>query len=363
MILQEVTFDGFSNIFDILFGIVGIGLIILGIYLKIKDISFRKEARIVKFLVKKVEEISDTEEGKKIVRGYNTTFEFEYEGNKKEYTMTTSKKFKEGSTKEGLYLLKNGKETVSISGEGFYLAKGGELILIVFGIVTLVVLLFEISFTILIIILLLCLALFVLFPMIVSQKSNKNKKETIYYNESNNNDYSTVNENLVRYIPKREKSKSSNVPIIIIYILLISVGLILTVFGVKNTVKSMQLKKSYSKVEGEITNVREKYQKTPEGDETSLYVTYTYYVDGISYSFEEYGGPKNGINNYKIGDVTDIYYDKNDPNTAVTKSYFNAIIEPAIGILIIFIGIFVFIEDRKQRKLYKAYVSLEEKKK
>ena len=52
MILQEVTFDGFSNIFDILFGIVGIGLIILGIYLKIKDISFRKEARIVKFLVK-----------------------------------------------------------------------------------------------------------------------------------------------------------------------------------------------------------------------------------------------------------------------------------------------------------------------
>ena len=72
MILGEVSFDGFINIFVILFGVIGIGLIGLGIYLKIKDSKFKKEAVIVKFLVKKVEKISDKDEEGEIVADFHT---------------------------------------------------------------------------------------------------------------------------------------------------------------------------------------------------------------------------------------------------------------------------------------------------
>ncbi|MBP3800081.1 MAG: hypothetical protein ILA19_03770 [Bacilli bacterium] len=116
--------------------ILGLGLIGFGIFIKIKDISFKKEAVPTKFLIKKVEVIqgNNIDEGT-VIREYRTTFEFEYNGVLKEQVMTIPKKFDEGSIKNGLYLEKNGKGIISVAGQGFYLAKGGEVVLIAFGIV------------------------------------------------------------------------------------------------------------------------------------------------------------------------------------------------------------------------------------
>ncbi len=159
--------------------ILGLGLIGFGIFIKIKDISFRKKAVPTRFLIKKVEEIKDNDidEGT-IICGYRTTFEFEYNGMKKEQVMIIPKKFNEGSIKNGLYLEKNGKGTISVSGQGFYLAKGGEVVLIAFGIIFFTVSLyciFDLPLKILLLVLFGFIGVILLF-MIFSGKSSGSKK-------------------------------------------------------------------------------------------------------------------------------------------------------------------------------------------
>ena len=159
--------------------ILGLGLIGFGIFIKIKDISFKKDAVPTKFLIKKVEEVkyNDIDE-RRIVREYRTTFEFEYNGVLKEQVMTIPKKFDEGSTKNGLYLEKNGKGIISVAGQGFYLAKGGEVVLIAFGIVFFTVslyFLFDLPIKILLLVLLGLIGVILLF-MIFSGKSKGRKK-------------------------------------------------------------------------------------------------------------------------------------------------------------------------------------------
>lgn len=159
--------------------ILGLGLIGFGIFIKIKDISFKKEAVPTKFLIKKVEVIqgNNIDEGT-VIREYRTTFEFEYNGVLKEQVMTIPKKLDEGSIKNGLYLEKNGKGIISVAGQGFYLAKGGEVVLIAFGIVFFTVslyFLFDLPIKILLLVLLGLVGVILLF-MILSGKSKGRKK-------------------------------------------------------------------------------------------------------------------------------------------------------------------------------------------
>lgn len=159
--------------------ILGLGLIVFGIVIKIKDISFKKEAVPTKFLIKKVEVIqgNNIDEGT-VIREYRTTFEFEYNGVLKEQVMTIPKKFDEGSIKNGLYLEKNGKGIISVAGQGFYLAKGGEVVLIAFGIVFFTVSLyfvFDFPIKILLLVFFALVGVILLF-MILSGKSKGRKK-------------------------------------------------------------------------------------------------------------------------------------------------------------------------------------------
>jgi hypothetical protein len=141
-------------------------------------------------------------------------------------------------------------------------------------------------------------------------------------------------------------------------------GLAGCVLGVKSTAEDIEKRMTYGNVEGKVIDIREKNVKSTEGDdEIDLYVTYTYNVDGVDYNLEYYGGQKNSFNKYEIGDTTKIYYDKNNPGEAVTKSDLNSFVLLGVGILFVFIGIFIFVEDRKRKKIYMAYVSLEENKK
>lgn len=364
MILGEVSFDGFLNVFVILAGLIGIGLIVLGIYLKIKDSKFKKEAVIVKFLVKKVEKVSDKDEEGEIVRGYHTTFEFEYEGKTKEYTMITSKKFKEGSTKEGLYLLKDGKETVSISGEGFHLAKGGALALIVFGITVVLIMsyvLFKFSAWTLIyclVFLFALLGLLVIRPFSFSKK-NKTGKDKVYYDDEANQ-YSSVNPNLTRYIPEAS-GKGIDVGAIILSIFLFAMGTVFFVIGINFATDAKKIKNEYEKVEGKIINISERPGRNTDGNKTTyIDLTYQYEVDGITYTIDESGGEKSELSTYEIGDTTTIYYDKNDPNVAVTSKSLSSVGPLGGGLLFMLSGIYIFANYMKKRKLYKLYLKSSE---
>ena len=111
--------------------IVGALLIALSIYAKYKAISFEKNGIKVKARVVKCEKIN--EYNGMPANGFRTTFEFTADGENYTETMFTNKKFQEGTTKNAVYLKGKKKNALSVSGEGFYLAKGGEIVIFLFG--------------------------------------------------------------------------------------------------------------------------------------------------------------------------------------------------------------------------------------
>ena len=113
--------------------IVGVLLISLGVYVKYKAISFKKNGIKVKARVISSERISEF--NGMPANGYKTTFELQVDGQNITETIFTNKKFQEGTTKNAAYLKGKKKNTLSVSGEGFYLAKGGEIVIILFGII------------------------------------------------------------------------------------------------------------------------------------------------------------------------------------------------------------------------------------
>lgn len=113
--------------------IVGVALIALGIYVKHMEINFKKNGVKVKTRVILSERVN--EYNGRPANGYKTTFEFQLDGENITQTMFTNKKFKEGTIKNGVYLKGKKKNTLSVSGEGFFLAKGGEIVIIAFGVI------------------------------------------------------------------------------------------------------------------------------------------------------------------------------------------------------------------------------------
>ena len=115
-----------------------LGLIVLSIYMKYKDIQFRKYGVPVKLKIMDVKKIKNkTKRGEEFEDGYETTFEFEYNGEIKVETLQTSKKWKTGTIKNGTYLNKGKRNNLSVGGEGFYSDNGGVIFYFVFGIIIL----------------------------------------------------------------------------------------------------------------------------------------------------------------------------------------------------------------------------------
>ena len=98
LILKTVNIIGgvhtfMSSIMALIFGLIGLAMIVFAIYMKIKDIKFRKNGVPVKLKVKEVKENKYLDENNKEIRnGYNITFEFSFNGIKKEETISTTKK-------------------------------------------------------------------------------------------------------------------------------------------------------------------------------------------------------------------------------------------------------------------------------
>ena len=132
--MLDFIYNVFSNIFALILALIGFALIVFTIYMRIKDLKLRKKGKIVKLKVKSIKELKNgNKNNKEFIRGYSTTFEFIDNDIKKEETIPTSKKFKVGSIKKGIFFEDGKANILSVDGEGFYFSKGGELFFISFG--------------------------------------------------------------------------------------------------------------------------------------------------------------------------------------------------------------------------------------
>lgn len=169
------------DIYALIWGLVGLGIVVLGVYLIIKDRSFKKNGVPVKLKVKEVKSIADTDLAVNRIssEGYLTTFEFDYNGTTIEKSLTTSKKFKVGSNKNGIYLPKGKANVLKVAGEGFQLVKGGGLFLISFGLLVMFLVaskVFQFPAIVILAVVLIYFAPFFLYPLLSSVKEKKNKK-------------------------------------------------------------------------------------------------------------------------------------------------------------------------------------------
>lgn len=365
----------FSYLAEMLLCLIGFGLIVFAIYMKIKDLNFRKNGVPVKLKVKKVEEISKSyDNGRKIAKEYKVTFEFDDDGSIKEETLTTLKKFKVGSVKEGIYLANARHNVLSVAGEGFYLAKGGEIFMISFGLLILFLvahMLFEFSPKIVIYVVLAYFASFFvilyLFPLFFKNKRKRTKKDDvneIYYSDANSDEYSTVNQSLVRYIPKVKEYKNSKISfaLIMFFVIFVGLGTLLSVIGLMGTNKAINIRLTYPSVIGEISDTYNYTVKDEDGESKLIGIICNYDVDGRAYNLDYKTGKGEIFFNYKIGDKVKLYYDKNNPSNAVPKNELAISVVPLMmGIMFVYFGIYIIIYDRKKTKLYSTYIRMVEK--
>lgn len=382
LILKTVNLIGgvhtfMSSIMALIFGLIGLAMIVFAIYMKIKDIKFRKNGVPVKLKVKEVKEDKYLDENNKEIRsGYTVTFEFVFNGIKKEETMSTTKKFKVGSTKDGVYLEDGKSNTLSVDGEGFYVSKGATIFLISFGMMILFLvgyMIFDFSTKTLLTVVItyfgLLFGAIYLFPILFPQKkksitNRKDVVEKIYYENANNNEYSTVGSSLVRYIPKpqvKDKHKKQNNKPAFSNILFLAIFLIiggaLTVFGIIGTYNSIKIKFTYPSTTGKIEEIYKYTQNTDEGTAELTGIIYKYNVDEKEYKLDYPTGSSYELNSHKIGDKEKIYYEKSNPGNAVVKSALGTMIVPLVmGIMFVYIGLHVYIDDRRKEKLYEMYI-------
>lgn len=342
-------------------------ILVLIIHTQIKVRIFKKKATIVKTKVKKVEEVMNSDNTR---RGYDVTFEFEYNGKLKEETIFSSKKFKVNSTREGLYLEGKKKNLLSVEGEGFYVDKGAGF----FGITFAVYIIFLIVGTLLnvstrIIIGSTLLYLLFLFGgltirhlILNKNKKETNKKDAIFYNKANYDEYSNVDSNLIRYIPeyKKPRKRKNNKESLLFQCIFIGVGGISTVIGVVNLINVLKIVIFYDNTIAEISKIYT-YKITSDSETTSIGVIYTYKVDSHEYTLDYKTGTSESMYFKKVGDKEKIYYDAEEPSNSIPKqSVPTAILPMIIGLLFLYVGIQNFMEENKKKRLYNMYVKLSE---
>ena len=379
MILKTINLlSGANKIVMVLsafiFGVVGLGLIILGIYMRIKDIKFRKNGIPVKLTVKECKKGFFVDENNNDVPRYHTIFDFEYNGIKKEETIETHKKFKVGSRKEGIYLPGEKRNNLSVDGEGFYLSKGGDLFLVIFGILILFLAINEIfdfsfrsNFIIIVIFSIVILWLVCVYSTIYSKNKNiKNKQDTvnrIYYENVNNNEYSTVDENLIRFIPNlkiediekkynKKNSFSLSFPLILFGIL----GIIITFSGIETISYALKVKFTYPTITGKIEEI---YKYTDSNNEyfELTGIVYKYNIDGVDYKLNRKSGIFYSLIPHKVGDKKEIYYEKGNPESAFLNSDLSFMFIPLVfGVMLLYVVVNSYIDSRKKRKLYETYI-------
>lgn len=345
-------YNVFTFFFALLLIFAGFGLIVFAIYAKIKDCKIRKNGTSVRLKVTKVQKITSTENSHKLVHGYSTTFTFEYTGVQKEETITTNKKFKVGSIQEGIYFT-NAQKSILILEESFLSARTLSFCLIFATLLLLIAsyILFEFSAKILIFFVLVGFAICFLLVLLPNWKQ---RKKTVTVKE-----YSSVDSSLVRYIPTQTSQKKS---FTFLSILLLLIGSTTAFIGVAGTFQALQIKFTYPSTMGEISKVYSYEQRDSDGVSEYVGVVYHYVVNGTDYTFEDKTGQSPAVSSYKVGQKKKIYYTEENPKQAIPQSQFARMVAPFIlGMLFVYLGIRIFVNSQKKKRLYEAYLLTEEK--
>lgn len=366
-----------SSIMALVLGLIGLAMIFFAIYMKIKDIKFKENGIPVKLKVKEVKENKYLDENNHEIRnGYTVTFEFVLNGIKKEETVSTTKKFKVNSIKDGIYLEDSKSNNLSVEGEGFFVSKGATIFLISFGIVILFLvsyMIFDFSVKILLTVILtyfgLLLGVIYFFPILFPQKkksitTKKDMIEKIYYKNANNNEYSTVSNSLVRYVPKPQfknaNKKHNNKPSfanIMFLSIFIIIGGLLTCFGIVGTYNTIKVKLTCPTTIGKIEEIYKYTQNSDDGVIESTGIIYKYSIHEKEYKLDYKTGSSYEFNTHKVGDKEKIYYQKDNPENAIAKSALGKTIVPlVIGVLFIYIALYVYVDDKRKQKLYEMYI-------
>ncbi len=352
---------------DLIFFLGGFILVLLSIYATFKNRELKKYGVPVKLKVKSVDE-NKSKDGIRI--GYMTTFEFEYNGNIQEHTLLTTKKFKIGSTKKGIFLKKGKKNNLSVSGEGFYLAPGGSIVLLLFGLLFMWILFWDLLnlslYAIILPVIGLTLYLIIyitVFPVLLEKnKKSKNKKKVkfkeVYYSDTEN-EYTTVPSSLIRYIPKikvnKQKEKIGIVTIAMI-LMFFFLAIISICIGIKATIKIIDVKVNWNLTTATVKEIYTYKTKDTNGrDIEKKGIIYDYTINERIYELNK----KNASSffNHKQGDKIKLYYNPNNPKEAeIRDGLFTNSFPLFLGVLFIYIGFVVTMNEKKKVRLYKAMI-------
>lgn len=350
-------------------------VIVLTIYSQIKVRKFKKNATIVKARVKEVKRIENSD---KTLRGYDVTFEFEYNGELKDETIFSSKNFKVNSVKDGLYLEGKRSNSLSVEGEGFYVDKGSAFFGITFGIFVIYLVVCSIlDVSEKIIIESVLLYLLILFSGLVIRylilnknkifnKNNKKSKndeiDAVFYDKAHYDEYSMVDSNLIRYIPEYKKPKESkkmNIFDVMFTFIFAGLGGIATIIGISGLMFMLKTIITYDSTIAKISDIYTYETATKDGKKESIRAIYTYEVDGYEYTLDY---ETSGMYFKKVGDKEKLYYDKNEPSNSIPRfSLLLRVFVPLIiGLLFIYVGVQDVMKKNKKKRLYDAYVKLRE---
>jgi len=355
----------------ILIALIALIILISIIYTQIKVRIFKKNAGAVKV---KVKEVKRKESYDKTLRGYDVTFEFEHNGKLKEETIFSSKNFKINSIRDGLYLEGKKKHLLSVEGEGFYVDKGAGFFGITFAlylIFLIVGVLLNVSTRIIIdstlLYLLLLFSGLTIRHFILNKNKKKRKeikkKDAIFYNKAHYDEYSTVDSNLVRYIPKYKKPKKrkNDKGSILLRCIFIGLGGMSTLIGIFMLINVLKIVVIYDNTIAEISDIYT-YKTTVDSETVEcIGVIYTYEVNDNEYTLNYKTGTSKEMYFKKLGDKEKIYYDSDNPNNSIPKKSIPSSLLPIIiGPLFLYIGIQNIIEENKKKRLYNMYVKLSE---
>ena len=357
------------------FIVIPLLVIVLTIYSQIKVRKFKKNATIVKARVKEVKRIENSD---KTLRGYDVTFEFEYNGELKNETIFSSKNFKVNSVKDGLYLEGKRSNSLSVEGEGFYVDKGSAFFGITFGIFVIYLVVCSIlDVSEKIIIESVLLYLLILFSGLVIRylilnknkifnKNNKKSKndeiDAVFYDKAHYDEYSMVDSNLIRYIPEYKKPKESkkmNIFDVMFTFIFAGLGGIATIIGISGLMFMLKTIITYDSTIAKISDIYTYETATKDGKKESIRAIYTYEVDGYEYTLDY---ETSGMYFKKVGDKEKLYYDKNEPSNSIPRfSLLLRVFVPLIiGLLFIYVGVQDVMKKNKKKRLYDAYVKLRE---
>lgn len=379
--IYNLLFDKMSNFIEVVIAIpfIVFPLFIIGftIYMLIKNKKFKKNATIVKTKVKEVEKVMNPDN---TCRGYKVTFEFEYNGELREETIFSSKRFKIDSVRDALYLEDKKKNILSVEGEGFYGDKGAGFFVITFCMFVLYLVfcaMFNVSKRLilesaLLYILFLFGGLAIRYLILNKDKifnSNKKKQKTddkdkVFHNKAGYDEYSTVNSNLVRYIPEykepKKRKRKRDILDIIFNCVFIGLGtMVITMVAIPGLMLSLKIVVIGDSTTARISNI---YEKTKINEkEEELHVVYSYEVDGHEYTLDYVPAVSKDMYFKKVGSKEKLYYEKGNPSNSIPVSLLLlGIIPLIIGLLFIYVGVHEFIEEKKKQRLYDAYIRFSE---